>query len=168
MIYSPFKFNRMIHFCVFAATVTGFLAVATASRAQSGSDGGYATGQVAPPAVLVNPRHPDQYVVLPGDTLWDIASLFLQDPWYWPEIWQINPQVANPHLIYPGDLLSLSYDADGQPILQLQRGIERGAGVVERLSPRVRSEPLTDAIPTIPAKSSVPLFHARQSSKRVV
>jgi hypothetical protein len=152
MIYSPFRTNRMIHFGVIAATAAGFLVVASASKAQSGNAGRYATGQIAPPAVLVNPRHPDQYVVQPGDTLWDIASLFLQDPWYWPEIWQINPQVANPHLIYPGDLLSLSYDADGQPILQLQRGIERGAGVVERLSPRVRSEPLTDAIPTIPAE----------------
>jgi LysM repeat protein len=105
-----------------------------------------AIGQVTPPPVLLNPRHPEQYVVQPGDTLWDIAGLFLQDPWYWPEIWQINPQVANPHLIYPGDLLSLAYDVDGQPYLQLERGS------VERLSPRVRVEPLENAIPTIPAE----------------
>jgi hypothetical protein len=72
--------------------------------------------------------------------------MFLRDPWYWPEIWQINPQVANPHLIYPGDLLSLVFLDNGQPVIQL----ERGGGRVERLSPRIRTEPLEDAIPTIP------------------
>ncbi|HSG63470.1 MAG TPA: LysM peptidoglycan-binding domain-containing protein, partial [Gammaproteobacteria bacterium] len=112
---------------------------------------GRAVGQVTPPPVLVNPSHPGRYVVQPGDTLWDIASLFLQDPWYWPEIWQINPQVANPHLIYPGDVLSLAY-LDGQPVIQLERGtaVAPTPAGVTRLSPQVRTEQLEQAIPTIP------------------
>jgi len=59
---------------------------------------------------------PREYVVQRGDTLWDISALFLQDPWRWPELWQHNEAVANPHLIYPGDKLYLSW-RDGRPVL---------------------------------------------------
>lgn len=93
---------------------------------------------------------PDEYVVKTGDTLWDISKTFLRDPWYWPEIWYVNPQVQNPHLIYPGDVLKLVY-IDGQPRLTIaERGeIGQGSGS-KRLSPEVRREPLSQAITAIP------------------
>ena len=96
---------------------------------------------------VINPTAPESYVVKRGDTLWAIAKVFLRDPWYWPEIWQVNPQIQNPHLIYPGDTLRLVY-IDGRPQLTLQRGIERGN--TARVEPRVRSQPLEAAITTIP------------------
>lgn len=59
---------------------------------------------------------PQQYVVKKGDTLWAISEVFLNDPWRWPELWQVNETIDNPHLIYPGDRLSLIW-VDGKPRL---------------------------------------------------
>lgn len=67
-------------------------------------------------------NHPDSYVVRRGDTLWDISAKFLAKPWLWPEIWQANPQVRNPHLIYPGDVLNLSF-INGGPRLGLEPSV---------------------------------------------
>jgi len=92
--------------------------------------------------VSVRPDHPDEYVVVKGDTLWDISGKFLEKPWQWPAIWQANPQIENPHLIYPGDRLSLVY-IDGQPRL-----IVNGGKPTVRLSPEVRKLP-REAIPPI-------------------
>jgi hypothetical protein len=90
--------------------------------------------------------HPNEYVVQVGDTLWDIAATFLKDPWYWPEIWYVNPDIQNPHLIYPGDVLGLVY-IDGQPrITNLQ-------GSAYRMSPQARVMPLSEAVNSIPYDS---------------
>ena len=86
---------------------------------------------------------PDEYVVQVGDTLWDIAATFLKDPWFWPEIWYVNPDIENPHLIYPGDVLGLVY-IDGQPRITNVRAS------TYRLSPQARVTPLTESITSIP------------------
>ncbi len=137
---------------VIGAVVASSLIAVTSSFAQIADRVALnaAVGQAGDAPVL-NPRHPESYVVEQGDTLWDIAAMFLRDPWYWPEIWQINPQVENPHLIYPGDILSLAYLDDGRPVVELTRGSGPvQAGPTERLSPRIRSEAIAEAIPTIP------------------
>ena len=103
--------------------------------------------------VQVNPNHPDRYTVVKGDTLWDIAGRFLTQPWRWPEIWKVNPQIKNPHLIYPGDVVSLTYE-DGAPVLTVDRGgsmsRSSSSGRLVKLSPTVREVDEKEAIPTIP------------------
>lgn len=109
--------------------------------------------------------HPDRHVVVKGDTLWDISETFLRSPWLWPEIWHVNPQIANPHLIYPGDVISLVY-VDGQPRLTLQRG--PGDRTV-KLSPEMRIEPLDTVIPAIPLGAISPfLKRSRVTDQRTL
>lgn len=107
--------------------------------------------------IAINPDSPDSYVVQKGDTLWDISGRFLQQPWHWPEIWQANSQIVDPHLIYPGDVISLSYEG-GSPVLTVERGTNiarssrRGTGSSRqvKLSPAVREYEHDEAIPSIP------------------
>lgn len=94
-------------------------------------------------AVLLNKDVPDRYVVKRGDTLWDISGVFLQDPWMWPEIWHANQQIENPHLIYPGDTISLVY-VDGVPQLVVNRSRDL------KLSPEIRSMDHAEAISALP------------------
>ncbi len=96
------------------------------------------------------PNAPASYVVQRGDTLWAIAGLYLQKPWKWPLLWGMNRQeIANPHLIFPGQTLHL--DIDGN-FARLRTGSARNRGELEtvRISPRTRSESLSDsALPTL-------------------
>lgn len=93
-------------------------------------------------SILVRSDAPSRYTVVEGDTLWDIAGAFLNDPWRWQEIWQVNPFINNPDLIYPGDLLVLS-EQDGRPVLKALRR------ETVRLEPQIYSEGRANAIPTI-------------------
>ncbi len=113
--------------------------------------------------IKVKKTHPRKYTVKKGDTLWGISSLFLQDPWYWPEIWYKNQQVKNPHLIYPGDVLTLIY-IEGEPkIVVNQQSVpvkeseETAPSTVPddirrvKLSPSIRRDTLEASIATIPS-----------------
>jgi len=87
-------------------------------------------------AVELRDDHPDSYVVQQGDTLWSIAAKFLKQPWLWPEIWHANPQIANPHQIYPGDVISLAYLSGGRPQLSVvKRSPEARRTAVEPVPP---------------------------------
>ena len=110
------------------------------------------------PAMLL-PDYPETYTVVRGDTLWDISARFLLDPWMWPEVWHGNPQVENPHLIYPGDVLRL-YFIDGKPVLRVERPYEPAPVeyTTERLSPRVREMDLDSAITAIPIDALRPFL----------
>lgn len=87
---------------------------------------------------------PERYEVVRGDTLWGISARYLRSPWQWPELWQANPHIRNPHLIYPGDVLVLG-NCQGAPCLTL----ERGQGVV-KLTPQMRTVPEREAIEPLP------------------
>lgn len=122
-------------------------------------------------AVTLKENGPTEYTVIKGDTLWDIAGRFLEDPWRWREIWQNNQQITNPDLIYPGDIIRLLY-VDGKPVLTIDRGTgislpstetttaptaeanptakPRGPLETVKLSPQIRAYPIDEAIPEIP------------------
>ncbi len=114
---------------------------------------------------------PTAYTVQKGDTLWDISEKFLNKPWLWPEIWDVNPQIENPHLIYPGDNVALRY-INGKPTMVVSRNgvvvdttmrggnpgssettLGPNSGGEIKLSPRIREESLLSAIPTISGES---------------
>ena len=105
--------------------------------------------------IELNPTHPDTYTVQNGDTLWDISARFLKSPWVWPEVWHANPQIENPHLIYPGDEISLVY-LDGKPRLVVNR--VNGDRRTVKLSPKGRSISHDKAIPTIPLRDVKPFL----------
>lgn len=120
---------------------------------------------------------PKSYLVKEGDTLWHIAGLYLEHPWLWPQLWQVNPQVQNPHLIYPGDRLTLSYDANGRPQLALnQSGIRLSPdtsgpvaardvrAAVQKLNPRSRqTNKVSQAVTTLPLSMIRPFLTYEQA-----
>ena len=124
-------------------TVVGDDRTAMEAAIDAGPSAAAPSSEAVRGGLAINPNAPDSYAVKRGDTLWGIAKVFLRDPWFWPEIWQVNPQIHNPLLIYPGDTLRLVY-IDGRPSIVLQRGD------AARVLPRVRSQPFEAAVTTIP------------------
>lgn len=109
--------------------------------------GAISLGSALADTLAIKDGAPQTYTVVKGDTLWDISGQYLDKPWRWPELWEGNPQIADPHLIYPGDVISLQY-VDGQPRLGINRANQ--AKRDGKLTPRIRATRIDDAIPVIP------------------
>src|SRR6266852_4822530 len=106
---------------------------------------------------------PDRYVVQKGDTLWSIATKFLNDQWRWPEIWRMNQeQIRNPHNISPGDVLVLDRSVSPPQLRLSDAGGGRAIGGAEegvKLLPRIYTQPLTsEAIPAISPRAIEPFL----------
>lgn len=123
------------------------------SQAQAQAQTRPARSPKATPPLELAKDAPDRYIVVRGDTLWDISGKFLQKPWRWPEIWQLNrDQIRDPHWIYPGNIVYLDMSS-GQPRLRLGQAMgdsgSTSAGTV-KMQPTARADSLRDsAIPTI-------------------
>ncbi len=150
--------TRLITACSLAACL--LLSVSTGDAQTSASDG-------------LKPGHPERYVVREGDTLWSIASKFLDSPWRWEEVWTTNPGIEDPYLIYPGDLLVITDKRKIKAIRSVQ-AVETGAvaesgetaatptkktpQITVKLQPQVHATPIERAIPTIPPQAISPFL----------
>ncbi|STZ77223.1 LysM peptidoglycan-binding domain-containing protein [Bergeriella denitrificans] len=107
------------------------------------------SASAAASALQIRPDAPQRYTVKPGDTLWGIAGKYLYSPWQWNHLWGANRSaVANPHLIYPGQVLVLRHE-NGRPVLGFDNGSLNSDGIpTVRLSPRLR-ESSGYGIPTV-------------------
>jgi hypothetical protein len=108
--------------------------------------------------IKLNEDAPTTYVVVKGDTLWDISAIFLEQPWLWPKLWRLNPDINNPHLIYPGDVLTLVYDENGQPMLvKGEINSEKLTKPSYKWSPKIRQQKKQgDAITFLPLEVIAP------------
>ena len=114
--------------------------------------------QLGVPLSALAANAPDTHTVKNGDTLWDISSLFLTSPWRWPELWGMNKaQIANPHLIYPGQTLRL-VRSNGHARLEIAGSATAQPGDVVKLSPTVRDVTEREAIPSIPNRVIEPFL----------
>ena len=109
-------------------------------------------------AIKIAKDAPDKHIVVRGDTLWGISAKFLESPWRWPEVWQMNrEQIRNPHLIYPGDVVYLDRSGNS-PRLRLGKAMTGSSNAstepIGRIEPMVRSEPIDRApIPTVSSRA---------------
>ncbi|WBA08616.1 LysM peptidoglycan-binding domain-containing protein [Salinivibrio kushneri] len=98
---------------------------------------------IALPVLAAGPAESQRYVVERGDTLWDIAATFFDNPWQWPEVWYANPAIKDPNLIYPGDVLTLTWQA-GKPTVNYK---PEGANALQGDTPKTSA--LSSVDPTL-------------------
>ncbi|MCL9684792.1 LysM peptidoglycan-binding domain-containing protein [Legionella maioricensis] len=102
-------------------------------------------------ALSLRTDFPSRYVVQHGDTLWNIASRYLKNPWEWKELWHANPNIKNPNRLYPGAILILDYYKSRPYIRVLSNG-------TIKLSPNIRPHPIEEAVPPIPLDQIKPFL----------
>jgi len=73
------------------------------------------------------------HTVQKGDTLWDICEKYYGDPNLWPKLWQMNPFITNPHLLVPGDIITLF---EKEPVKEVSE-----VKVAEKQPPKKVEEP---------------------------
>lgn len=106
---------------------------------------------------------PERYTVKKGDTLWDISERYTDDAWQWPNIWYQNPQIKDPHLIFPGDIIGLMSIGGEMKVAVVERGMESRT---VKMTPTARIEPIESAIPTIPMDAIMPFITRNRIVKR--
>ncbi len=162
------KFPAILPFGIGLGILVGSAVVAEtptsaplAAQNLSAATGTNAAAKAGGNSLLLNNDAPTMYTVVKGDTLWDISGKFLKEPWRWPEIWNMNrDQIKNPHLIYPGDVVKLSFDGSGRPMLSIASRSDTQSDATIKLSPRIRTEAFSEAIPSIPARVIGPFLSA--------
>ncbi len=82
--------------------------------------------------VGAEPNLPEFHVVRKGDTLWDICATYFHDPWRWPKLWALNPQITNPHWIYPGDRIRLREPSQQRAQARVRRAPQFGELALHR------------------------------------
>lgn len=122
------------------------LAISAAPAAAADTSSNRET-RAAASTLTVRADAPARYTVRRGDTLWGISKRYLNSPWKWPQLWGFNKsQIRNPHRIYPGQVLVLTY-VDGQPRLSIE---DSGAVPTIKLSPQAHDTTDGYSIPTLP------------------
>jgi LysM domain len=106
-------------------------------------------------SLTLKPDAPERYTVKKGDTLWDISERYTDDAWQWPNIWYQNPQINDPHLIFPGDIIGLMAVGGEMKVAVVERGMESRT---VKMTPTARIEPIESAIPTIPMDAIMPFI----------
>lgn len=122
--------KRAIAAALVSAALYSFAAGAQESEPDesSGADA-VLPSEGAAPKVKGQEQVGETYTVRSGDTLWDLSQRFLGNPWYWPKVWSYNPEIENPHWIYPGNLIRF-YPSSEEAPAQVEAGEPAGDGDV--------------------------------------